>query len=154
MVAGINYPANIMANTAYNEALEQLRQDEGFRGNPYKCPTGHLTVGYGTTFPLTEEEADIILQLRLSRMMIRLEDLLRQGDEPIVLSGLPDHVHYALANMVYQLGVAGILKFKKMFAAIAKGDYDLASREALDSLWAKQTPARARRVAKQIRGNG
>lgn len=57
----------------------------------------------------------------------------------------------ALLNMAFQLGVAGLLDFKQMLAALAKGLYQAAAKEALDSDWAKlQTPARAKRVAYMI----
>ena len=53
--------------------------------------------------------------------------------------------------MAYQIGVNGLLKFKKMISAIEFGDWEEAERQALDSKWAKQTPARAHRHAKVIR---
>jgi lysozyme len=48
--------------------------------------------------------------------------------------------------------VAGVLKFKGMLEALKAGKREFAANEALDSLWARQTPERARRVAAQIRG--
>jgi lysozyme len=50
------------------------------------------------------------------------------------------------------MGVSGVLKFKGMLEALKAGKRELAANEALDSLWARQTPERARRVAEQIRG--
>jgi lysozyme len=55
--------------------------------------------------------------------------------------------------MCFQLGFGGLLKFQKMLTCLADGDRTGAAREALDSLWAKQTPARAQRVAKMIKGD-
>ena len=44
-------------------ALEQLlAADEGLRLMPYRCSAGKLTIGYGTTFPLSEEEAHLLLR--------------------------------------------------------------------------------------------
>lgn len=66
----------------------------------------------------------------------------------------PDDVQRALVNMAYQLGVAGLLNFRKMLAALERGDRLTAAAEALDSIWAKkQTPARARRIAALIGGD-
>ena len=39
-------------------SLEMLvAADEGLRLMPYRCSAGRLTIVYGTTFPLSEEEA-------------------------------------------------------------------------------------------------
>ena len=53
--------------------------------------------------------------------------------------------------MAYQLGVEGVMKFKKMIAALQNGDYDRAADEMADSLWAKQTPSRAQRLMTLMR---
>jgi hypothetical protein len=48
--------------------------------------------------------------------------------------------------------VAGVLGFKLMLKALARGDRAEAERQALDSDWAEQTPNRAKRVARAIGG--
>ena len=42
-------------------------------------------------------------------------------------------------------------KFKKALGAVHAQDYELASREFLNSKWAKQSPARAKRMAELIK---
>ena len=49
--------------------------------------------------------------------------------------------------MVFQLGVGGVSKFKKMWKALKQNDYQTASEEMLDSRWAKQTPKRAEELS-------
>lgn len=44
----------------------------------------------------------------------------------------------ALANMVFQMGASGVAGFKDMLKAISKGDFEAASREILDSTFARQ----------------
>lgn len=56
----------------------------------------------------------------------------------------------AILNMSFQLGVEGLLKFKRMIAALTRRDYGTAAVEALMSDYGKQTPARAKRVADMI----
>ena len=63
----------------------------------------------------------------------------------------PEPVRRAIQNMRYQLGRGGLAGFRNMLAALAYGNYAEAAREALNSRWAQQTPARARRVAALIR---
>lgn len=52
-----------------------------------------------------------------------------------------------IISMAYQMGIKGVLGFGNMWSAIRKGDWDKAADEALDSRWARQTPARAHRHA-------
>ena len=56
-----------------------------------------------------------------------------------------------LIEMVFQLGKNGVSKFKNMWKALAEKNYIGASYEMLDSRWAKQTPNRAKAMAKTIK---
>jgi lysozyme len=55
-----------------------------------------------------------------------------------------------LIEMAFNLGVRGLLGFKKMIEAIQSKNYKLASTEMLDSTWAKQVKSRAARMAKRM----
>lgn len=55
-----------------------------------------------------------------------------------------------LVNMGFNLGVGGLLKFTRTLAALEEGDYAKAARLMLDSKWATQVGARARRLAAQM----
>ena len=59
----------------------------------------------------------------------------------------PVPVQVVVAAMVYQMGRRGVSKFKKMISAINARDYHLASKEMLDSHWARQTPHRAQAMS-------
>ena len=66
-----------------------------------------------------------------------------------LIKGLPIH-HQAkcvIIEMVFQLGIGGVSKFKKMWKALKQNDYQIASEEMLDSKWAKQTPKRAEELS-------
>lgn len=56
-----------------------------------------------------------------------------------------------LISMAYQMGVDGLSLFKGTLASIAAGDFNAAANGMLDSLWARQTPSRARRHAEVMR---
>jgi lysozyme len=56
-----------------------------------------------------------------------------------------------LLNMSFQLGIAGLLSFKNTLLLIRAGDYEAASKGMLQSLWASQTPIRAKRLSEQMR---
>ena len=130
-------------------ALEMLvAADEGLRLMPYRCSAGKLTIGYGTTFPLSEEEAHLLLRHRLEKVLDRCERSFPWW------SKLSPARQQVIASMCYQMGMDGLSGFKKMLAAIERNDYDTAAKEMLDSKWAKHdSPARARRLAKvMVRG--
>ena len=128
-----------------NDGLSQLAADEGFEGMPYDDHLGKPTIGYGTLLPLTPEEGKMLLE---SRLQAKTDELLASVPE---VATYPAGVRDALFNMAYQLGTAGLLRFRNMWAALDRGFYDQAADEALDSLWARQTPNRAERVAAAIR---
>ena len=56
-----------------------------------------------------------------------------------------------LIEMVFQLGIGGVGKFKKMWSALDNEDYGEASFQMMDSLWAKQTPKRAEKLSHKMR---
>ncbi|MCR4300779.1 MAG: hypothetical protein NUV51_04140, partial [Sulfuricaulis sp.] len=56
-----------------------------------------------------------------------------------------------LLNMSFQLGVDGLLGFKNTLLCVKVGDYERAADGMLQSLWASQTPARAKRLSEQMR---
>lgn len=130
-----------------SKLLEQLKSDEGLRLKPYKCTEGYDTIGYGRnleTNGISENEAETMLMNDICRVM---ESLNNQGL-------LIDHTkprQDVLINMAFQLGVSGLLKFKKMIRALDDRNYSEAAKQMLDSRWATQTPNRANRLAKQMR---
>lgn len=131
--------------------IADIKIEEGFRGDPYKDHIGYLTIGYGTKLPLTEEEAELLLKHRLEKMQ---KELNRRIKEVYGEVSIPAKAWDILYNMAYQLGVGGLLKFKKMLKALEKQDYETAAKEGLDSLWARQTPNRARRLMDRLREVG
>jgi len=130
--------------------IQQLRRDEGEVLHAYKDKFGYLTIGVGILIDerkgggLTSEESAWLLQRRL-------EGKTKELDAALPWFKYLDTVRQAaLLNMAYQLGVDGLLEFRKMLAAVRDLRWAEAESHALDSDWAKQTPERARRVARQL----
>lgn len=135
-------------NTLLNKVLLTLKKDEGLKLKPYHCTEGFLTIGYGRNLEhkgITQEEANHLLL----NDIITVETQLQEYDFYTIQ---PDQVKEVLINMCFQLGLTGLLKFKKFIKALESKDYYLASLEMMDSRWAKQTPNRALRLSVQIRG--
>lgn len=135
--------------------LDVLQFEEGFRSKAYHCSSGYPTIGIGTklgpknaplsnyTFVVTEQAAKALLDDEVKKI---LKSLLKF---PWYIA-LDSDRQTIIKSMAYQMGVEGLLKFKNMIAALEDKDYSRASREALDSRWAKQTPSRAERHAAVI----
>ena len=60
---------------------------------------------------------------------------------------MPHPAQAMLADMAYQLGVHGVLAFDDMLTCMQREDWQCAHDAALDSAWARETPARAKRVS-------
>jgi len=97
-----------------------------------------LTFGYGFTF--IKEEADAVLEIRLKKIAHELQQRLA------FFNDLPLGAQQMLVEMAYQIGVGGLLKFRKMLAALERQDWCEALKEGKDSRWFRQTPARALEV--------
>lgn len=134
------------------EALtRELVRDERFVPHAYRDSRGYLTIGIGRMVDsrlgggITLDEAKFLLAHDIARVTAALEARL-----PYWLD-LDDARQRALANMAFNLGIPRLMEFRRMFAALADGDYDTAAAEALDSRWARQVGARADRIAAMIR---
>lgn len=124
--------------------VEDIKNEEGFKGVVYKCTEGFDTIGYGTKLPITKEEATLLLEYRLNKVKSEL-------NSSLYALKAPAEVWDILYNMAYQLGVPGLLKFGKFIKALQNKDYSQASIEMLDSKWASQTPNRANRLADRMK---
>jgi lysozyme len=64
---------------------------------------------------------------------------------------MPQEIKDVVMEMCYQLGVTGVSKFKKTLAYLQDKQWEKASVEMLDSLWAKQTPNRAKELSNRVK---
>lgn len=140
--------------------INELKRDEGFRSTVYLDSKGKKTIGYGTKLPISKQEreavefdgimlskqqAEELLVMRLNRKKKILNNELRW------LIYHPPEVKKILYNMAYQMGVKGVLGFKKTLAFIKNREYKKASIEMLDSKWYKEdTPNRAKRLSDKM----
>ncbi len=145
--------------------LEEMEQrlifEEGLRLRKYRCSEGFETIGVGRNLesnPYTAEELSNIKDpdnlTEDEAMMLLDNDIFKCVKK---LNKLNAYLYadkqrrYALLSMCFQMGFEGLCKFKKMLLAMDDKDYDKASIECLDSSYAKQTPARANRIAHLIK---
>lgn len=164
--------------TPFDQAIEaHLRVEEGDKARAYKDHLGYWTIGIGrlidprkggritsaenaillandpsragTTimdWTLTAAERSMLLKSDVKRFTDAMSDWPAwrrvQGDVPRMV---------AMTSMCFQIGVDGYSKFKNTLSLIAGGQFARAADNMLQSLWAKQTPERAARVAAMMR---
>ena len=92
----------------------------------------------------TKEEGERVFEEDFNRTLQAAERLIGERNINYIAKEV-------IVNMVYQIGEGGVSKFKNMWSALDKEDYGEASFQMLDSLWAKQTPARAGKLAGKMR---
>lgn len=134
--------------------MRMIMLDEGSvkdkAGNhmPYQCPADKLTIGYGRNIEsrgITEDEA---LYLLKNDIDLCRGELIR--NVPMYLR-VNEARKAVLINMCFNLGMPTLLTFKRFLTALSAGDYDSASREMLDSRWARQVGKRAITLADIMR---
>ena len=128
--------------------LDDIKKHEGFKPRVYKCTEGYDTIGYGFAIKdliIDEDIADLILMRKLAKLQQRIMANLEWWADS------PEEVKDVVTNMCYQLGLTGFSKFKKTIYLLETEQYEDASLEMLNSLWAKQTPSRARELSEIVR---
>ena len=131
------------------DIINSIKAHEGYEPMVYKCTEGHDTIGVGfkvADLKLSEKVCDLILEEILDDLIARIERKLSW------FRYAQDEVKLVIVNMSYQMGLSGVLRFKRALAAMEIKNWDLAATEMLDSLWARQTPNRANELADLIRG--
>lgn len=128
--------------------IADLERDEGIRLKPYADSRGIQTIGIGRNLRdkgITREEAYSMLNHDIEEVVADLDRALPWW---IKLSEVRQRV---LANMAFNLGVPGLLAFRRTLQLIEAGDYEAAATEMLCSEWAKQVGPRAQRLSNAMR---
>jgi lysozyme len=128
--------------------LDRLRESEGLRLKPYRDTVGVLTIGYGRNLDhvgISEGEANDLLMNDIRKVIWQLDDRIPWW------KSLDEVRQTVIADMAFNLGVAGLMKFKNTLKAVEEGRWEDASRGMLASLWAKQVKGRATRLASMMR---
>jgi len=147
----INAENGVIPTAPLREKLTtQLRRDEGEVLHAYTDSLGYLTIGIGRLIDkrkgggLSKAESaylfanDYAFKLAEVRRRIPWFDRLDTARQGVLL------------NMAFQMGVDGLLGFRNTLAMIERGEYAAASKGMLNSLWAEQTPERAKRLSIQM----
>lgn len=131
---------------------DMLTRDEGRRNKAYRDTRGLWTIGIGHCDPSvcsgmvwSDAKVDAVFAEDVAEKTAQVE-----AKWPWV-ADLSEPRRAIVIAMCFQLGLAGLSNFKNTLAAMERGDYLAASKGMLASLWARQTPLRVARMARQMR---
>lgn len=128
--------------------IDVLVRHEGLRNKPYEDTSGHLTIGVGRnldTMGLSDDEIYYLLKNDIRRCETELDNSFRWYKD------LDQVRQEAMINLCFNLGITRLRKFKLALRAMEVKDYEDASENFLDSLWATQVGQRAVEVAEMIK---
>ena len=136
--------------------IEKIKENEGLKDHRYEDSLGRLTVGYGFLLaaltadelalnggkvePMSKAVADQILEIKLIKLAPSVCEAFPWLKEK------PKNVQEVVMEMAYQLGISKVKKFVTTMHHIRMGEYEAAYQSGMNSLWAKQTPNRAKKV--------
>lgn len=134
---------------------ERIKTHEGFCDTVYKDTLGKRTIGYGHLCTDDEEWIDgktYDIQYLNDVFEGDFNEAVNQAEKLIGNTIIKNKAAEIIVEMIFQLGMGGVSKFKKMWAALENQNYVEASDQMLDSKWAKQTKNRAEHLAEIMRG--
>ena len=136
--------------------LESVKKHEGYRNKVYLDTLGKRTVGVGhlCVEDFWEDDKEYEEKFLMTILEHDLQTAIKGAKELMEDHGCVDIDEQAeeiLIEMVFQLGKNGVSKFRNMWKALAEKNYIGASYEMLDSRWSKQTPNRAKAMAKTMK---
>lgn len=133
----------------YRERLtQQLILHEGERLKPYRCTEGFITIGVGRNLDTKG------ISLEESRFLLANDIADAERDARVFFPEfgyLSVNRQIVLIDMAFNLGLGGLLKFRKFQYALERSNYTEAAREMMDSKWAKQVGKRAERLAEMMK---
>lgn len=131
--------------------MSMIERHEGRRNKPYRCPAGQLTIGVGHNMEARPLPRD--MQAFLDKhgyitdgmvdqlLIIDLADATRDASDAVGAKtwdtlGLPRQ--YAIIDMAFNLGGAGLRKFRNFLAAVRLGMWAEAAGEIRASRYYRQ----------------
>ena len=144
-----------------NIDIEMLRKqliiDEGQVNEIYNDHLGYATFGIGHLVLEGDPEHGLAVGTPVSED--RVLECFEKDVESVIedckklhdgWDGYPQEVKQIVANMMFNMGLTRLSKFKKHNAALQSGDWKEAAIEGRDSRWYKQVTNRAERLMSRL----
>lgn len=133
------------------EFLAMLTRHEGKVKAVYQDSLGFWTIGVGRLIDkrkgggLSDDEITYLLKNDVDKVVAELDKQIPWW------RNLSENRQAVLANMAFNLGVGGLLKFKNTLGLIRDAKYNQAASAMLQSKWAEQVKGRATELAEMMR---
>ncbi len=141
-----------------NQLRMELEIDEGKKNNIYKDHLGYPTLGIGHLIKIGDPEHGMPIGKHVSEERVieafNADIIMVLNDCDILYPDFnekPEEVQLIIANMMFNMGLTRLSKFKNMKKAIDKKNWMLAADEMMDSKWYKQVTNRADRLVQRMR---
>ena len=136
-------------NLRYLKLIKRIKKNEGFSSIPYKDQLGFLTIGYGHLI-LSEEKYLIETKptkTKLEKLFIQdFKNAVKDYKKYLKKNTSNKKEEELLIEMVFQMGIIKVLKFKSLLRNMKKKNKHLVCFEMMKSLWYKQTPKRVKKL--------
>ena len=137
---------------------QQLIEDEGCEYEIYLDHLGYKTCGIGHLCRATDPENDLEVGDPVSVERVNelfAEDIEKVLDDCTILYDnfyqLPEEAQLIIANMMFNMGLPRLSKFKKMKEAVDQRRWNEAAAQMKDSKWYRQVTNRAERLCQRMK---
>jgi lysozyme len=137
---------------------EQLKIDEGVKYEIYKDHLGYDTFGIGHL--VVKEDAEFGQSVGTKVSEDRVNEVFEKDVQKMIkeakilfpnFDSLPEEAQQVIVNMTFNMGRPRLSNFKKFISYINESKWEEASKEMLNSAWAKQVGKRAQRLSDRIK---
>ena len=122
-----------------NNAFDLIKEHEDVRLMPYKDTVGKITIGYGRNLSdkgISQAEADLLFSNDAAEVLDKMLQYSWYTSQTVPRQAV-------LADMAFNLGIDGLLKFKTLIGCLMVGDHQGAADAMRTSKWASQVGRRA-----------
>ena len=137
---------------------EELEIDEGCKYEIYLDHLGYPTFGIGHL--ITDDDPEYGWEVGASIDTVRVHEAFESDIEGVLsdcsklysdFGDLPEEAQRVIANMMFNMGLTRLSKFKGMKRGVDSQNWNLAADEMVDSRWYHQVTNRANRLVERMR---
>ena len=136
---------------------EELEIDEGCKYEIYLDHLGYHTFGIGHL--ITEDDPEYDWEVGTSIDTYRVHEAFEDDVQSVLtdceklyvhFEHLPEEAQRVIANMMFNMGLTRLSKFKGMKRGVDARDWNAAADEMVDSRWYHQVTNRAKRLVERM----
>ena len=137
---------------------EELEIDEGCKYEIYLDHLGYPTFGIGHL--ITDDDPEYGWEVGASIDTVRVHEAFESDIEGVLsdcsklysdFGDLPEEAQRVIANMMFNMGLTRLSKFKGMKRGVDSRNWNQAADEMVDSRWYRQVTNRANRLVERMR---